>query len=1053
MRVIVSGRPHPSGLDDLPDHHPLLDPRIVRTLTSSRHAQVSERQAKRDLMAMLDESLLSRLLLGLVVAAEAGLSIRCLKALTGKKDGWQIEKCLGAVSGRVLHRQDAGNGTAGGEDDEYVLAHQDLRELTKQLLGDELGKYRQRILIWAQEYRDMRWPSKTPAYLLSGYFRMLRKAGETSEMIACAVDAERHDRMLDMSGGEAAARDEITQAQEAVLATVIADTGTVGAAGTATSSRRGNETALRSLILLGMHHANLTWRNDNIPSNLPAVWARLGHPERAEALALSAASEHCKLLALAELAKAFGLAGDADRSGVLASAVLKLAATMTGESSPGFTLMAVARVLAAGGHPGPAEDIARLITHDAIRCEALADVTAGWSAQGYCARSFTVAREVQDLARQVIGSWEPDVRPTEAARILALAVTAWAGAGETSYARAIAQEIDGYLDGADIADDGGCLLSYASQAWAAAGEADRAHALALRLVAADLPIRYGHVGYAVAQAARAYARAGQVMRAEQIARTIPGIDPDDQAQTRLKVLCTVVSAWAESGDTGGAHAVAQQAEELARSITWPRDRANALTDAAHAWIDAGADARAEALAREAGGLARTVGDVPKQQLFAHPETDPGELTQVHAMMEALAASRDRPVAEMMVLRAAVPAAAMLGKASRAEMIAQHITHHPSRHWALAAAQRMTAWGALPELWELRLCAELSGVPESPWHNDPEHLLADAVLNGDPSAWMVEDRKWGLGGDGDTDADRASVFLLWLIGITLSLWSMQGTVSRTRTGQGLLSIARQAEEFAETIRTHPASMIHPEIRQRLDNICSYAIPGHIDRGYALARAILTPDDRAWELGGAARAWTKRNYIYGADEFLIETLDAALQAQFLALAAYAWAHGGHGERASAAASKVERIARELEPSATAPSARTLLLAIAAEAWARADDCSQARNLASEAEDHARQLHDPTGSAEIHQAWSLGDAAMAWQVAGNPDRALTVAKAIADKKRQAAALARMACHADKARSTALLAQALRLSPDGWELAVHALTLAEPETLVAAAEALLHG
>ena len=74
MRVIVSGRPDPPVPDDVPDGHPLLDAGVVRELAPSLHAKLSERRAKRDLTDMLEESPLSPQLLGLIVAAETGLS-------------------------------------------------------------------------------------------------------------------------------------------------------------------------------------------------------------------------------------------------------------------------------------------------------------------------------------------------------------------------------------------------------------------------------------------------------------------------------------------------------------------------------------------------------------------------------------------------------------------------------------------------------------------------------------------------------------------------------------------------------------------------------------------------------------------------------------------------------------------------------------------------------------------------------------------------------------------------------------------------------------------
>ena len=47
-------------------------------------------------------------------------------------------------------------------------------------------------------------------YLLRGYFRTLIVTGDTARLAACATDAARHERMLDITGGDAAALDEVT---------------------------------------------------------------------------------------------------------------------------------------------------------------------------------------------------------------------------------------------------------------------------------------------------------------------------------------------------------------------------------------------------------------------------------------------------------------------------------------------------------------------------------------------------------------------------------------------------------------------------------------------------------------------------------------------------------------------------------------------------------------------------------------------------------------------------------------------------------------------------
>jgi hypothetical protein len=324
-----------------------------------------------------------------------------------------------------------------------------------------------------------------------------------------------------------------------------------------------------------------------------------------------------------------------------------------------------------------------------------------------------------------------------------------------------------------------------------------------------------------------------------------------------------------------------------------------------------------------------------------------------------------------------------------------------------------------------------------------------ILNGGFSAWLVEDQQWGLGGPGDTDAQRAQAFLDKFIYMALELWSKETLLSRC-TPDLSRRLARQAEVLADVTKTFEPLFAEPQERRLIDDLCSAAEPSQIDRGYAFARSFLTVDDRAWELVGAARAWTKRgDYIYGIQELLAETLDVTLRARCLALAAGAWRRGGDNDRARAAARNAEQTARDQPTSATNPASRTLLFLIAADAWVRAGDGARARNLAFETEDQARNMpQNARRSADVHQAWALGDAAVAWVVSGDPARAVAVAETIGGQRRQAAALVRMAQHADKALATTFLARALRLGPGGWGLAANAMTLLKPEALVTAAE-----
>jgi hypothetical protein len=124
---------------------------------------------------------------------------------------------------------------------------------------------------------------------------MLTEHGDTDRLVALAVDPARHDRMLDLSGGDADALTEITTAQDLVLGHPEPD--------------------LLAVARLSKRRSDLAARNADIPADLPAVWATLGHPARAESLARTITAPYRQARALVAAAGAVAAAGDPTRPG------------------------------------------------------------------------------------------------------------------------------------------------------------------------------------------------------------------------------------------------------------------------------------------------------------------------------------------------------------------------------------------------------------------------------------------------------------------------------------------------------------------------------------------------------------------------------------------------------------------------------------------------------------------------------------------------------------------------------------------------------------------
>src|SRR5262249_47932230 len=134
-----------------------------------------------------------------------------------------IEDVLHTVAGRTFTRRVATWAPQTGPE-VYLLGHEELHNAAVYYLGNaRLVEYRDRVHTWADTYRtpgDGRqpWPTSTPEYLLRGYTRMLEATGDTDRLVVLATDRVRHDRMLDLSGGDAGALAEIKTAQDLLLA-------------------------------------------------------------------------------------------------------------------------------------------------------------------------------------------------------------------------------------------------------------------------------------------------------------------------------------------------------------------------------------------------------------------------------------------------------------------------------------------------------------------------------------------------------------------------------------------------------------------------------------------------------------------------------------------------------------------------------------------------------------------------------------------------------------------------------------------------------------------
>ena len=350
MRVIVSGRPNPPIPWDVPTHHSLHDPGIVRTLSPSPEAQAVRADMERELKNLLYGTQAEQDLLGVLTATGGGLTAADLAALTGLSD-WTVRDHLRTVTGRTFACR-ASDYQPGIAPEVYLLGHEELQATAHDVLGPaRLAAYRQRVHTWAEGYQQRGWPDDTPEYLLRGYFDLLTGTGDLPRMVACATDPARQDRLLEASGNDSTALDQIVGAQYDVLAQDPPD--------------------LTAMVRLAIHRDYLLDRSSHLPAELPAVWVTLGQPNRAEALARSITDSSSQTGALLAIAAALAAAGNQDRAVEVLTEVTALARD---EVWPWLT--PVVDMMVKIGELRRAEGLAHSIADPYEQCAALTSVVA-----------------------------------------------------------------------------------------------------------------------------------------------------------------------------------------------------------------------------------------------------------------------------------------------------------------------------------------------------------------------------------------------------------------------------------------------------------------------------------------------------------------------------------------------------------------------------------------------------------------------------------------------------------------------------------------------------
>jgi hypothetical protein len=345
VRVVVASRPALDLPHDVPPDHPLHNTAVVTHLSPSPKAQAVRDTMIRDLKRLLSGTSVHQDLLGFTLAAGGGLAAQDLAELTGTSL-WQVEDDLRATVGRSFTRRP-------GDPPVYALAHDDLQPMAAAMLGPRLDSYRRRLHAWAENYRARDWPPETPHYLLHGYTAALTAAGDIPRLLAFITDPRRHDRVVAVTGQDHTVLNEIRAAQELLL--------------------HPGEPDLVALARLAVHRTSLYLRNDWIPALLPAVWARIGQFDHAEALVATIGDHLQRSRALRSTAAQLHWAGEHQRTARLLDEAEALARTFN-QFYGAWPVAELAEVAMLIGDDARARRAVEAIKHADERAEACASI-------------------------------------------------------------------------------------------------------------------------------------------------------------------------------------------------------------------------------------------------------------------------------------------------------------------------------------------------------------------------------------------------------------------------------------------------------------------------------------------------------------------------------------------------------------------------------------------------------------------------------------------------------------------------------------------------------
>ena len=597
VRILLACRPNPPLPDDLRAgaagaRHPLNHEEAWHPLEVSPHAQAAF--SDHDVAELMRDPV-GEAIGGYLAATGASLTARTLRGLvhllhpTITLSG--VQDRLDRSPGRVLLPVEDGSlpGVPSyrlGHDlisqrvvsllsaEDLPPPHQDDRAEWDKLSRRVLKPWRARVREWADTFVQEEWPDPTPDYLLDPAFPDLLEIDARDDpaildaLVGVLTDPRRSAAIRRRHGAAASAWRQVHDAADWLV--------------------RGPDRPLNldlyklaSLLILEEELAHLTAK---IPVPLPAVFAQIGQPRRALALAAGIANDRSRSEALAQVAVALAGAGQFELA--LSAAEQALAAAAGTADHRASVLTQVAAALAGIGQT----DQARSTAEQALAMAE--DIADNWS-RGWVLTQLAVTlmdagqiEPARSTAERALAAAEDIADNWSRAEALTWAATALARTGHTDQARSTAEQALAMAE--DIADNWsrGWVLTQLAVTLMDAGQIEPARSTAERALAvAEAIADNSSRAAALTRLAAALARTGHTERAHNAAQqarnaagqTLVAVEDIPDVESRASVLTLIAATLAEAGESEPARSTAERALAVAEAIADNSSRAAALT--------------------------------------------------------------------------------------------------------------------------------------------------------------------------------------------------------------------------------------------------------------------------------------------------------------------------------------------------------------------------------------------------------------------------------------------------------------------------------------------